>query len=123
MPFGLTPEWHIFYWQIISLLAVQLVLKTVMVFLHGVDGWRMGLDMVVHVIGILIIAVMVQARTYMVPGTSVGAMSMKDLAALNMAINLGFKVVLVISVLKLLWDIWKMISSSRAGQKGLVTVL
>jgi len=123
MPFGLTPEWHIFYWQIISLLAVQLVLKTVMVFLHGFEGWRKGLDMVVHVIGILIIAVMVQARTYMVPGTSIGAMSMKDLAALNMAINLGFKVVLVISVLKLLWDIWKMISSSRTCQKGFVTVL
>jgi hypothetical protein len=79
--------------------------------------------MVVQVIGILIIAVMVQARTYMVPGTSVGAMSMKDLTTLNAAINLGFKVVLVISVVKLLWDIWKMVLSSRAGQKGFVTVL
>jgi hypothetical protein len=123
LPFGLTPEWHIFYWQIMSLLGVQLVLKTVMVFLHGAEGWRKGLDMVVHVIGILIIVVMVQARTYMVPGTSIGAMSMKDLTTLNTAINFGFKVVLVISVIKLLWDIWKMAVSSRAGQKGFVTVL
>jgi hypothetical protein len=30
---------------------------------------------------------------------------------------------LVISVVKLLWDIWKMFVSSRAGQKGFVTVL
>jgi hypothetical protein len=123
MPFGLTPEWHIFYWQIISLLGVQLVLKTVMVFLHGAEQWRKGFDMVVQVIGILIIAVMVQARTYMVPGTSVGAMSMKDLTTLNAAINFGFKVALVLSVVKLLWDIWKMVVSSRAGQKGFVTVL
>jgi hypothetical protein len=79
--------------------------------------------MVVQVIGILIIAVMVQARTYMVPGTSVGAMSMKDLTTLNAAINLGFRVVLVISVVKLLWDIWQMVVSSRTGQKGCVTVL
>jgi hypothetical protein len=123
MPFGLTPEWHIFYWQIISLLGVQLVLKTVMVFLHGAERWRRGFDMVVQVIGILIIAVMVQARTYMVPGTSVGAMSMKDLTTLNAAINFGFKVALVLSVVKLLWDVWKMIVSSRAEQKGFVTVL
>jgi hypothetical protein len=123
MPFGLTPEWHIFYWQIISLLGVQLVLKTGMVFLHGAEGWRKGFDMVVQVIGILIIAVMVQARTYMVPGTSVGAISMKDLTTLNAAINFGFKVALVLSVVKLLWDVWKMIVSSRAEQKGFVTVL
>jgi hypothetical protein len=123
MPFGLTPEWHIFYWQIISLLGLQLVLKTVMVFLHRAERWRKGLDLVVHVIGILIIAVMVQARTYMVPGTSVGAMSMKDLTALNAAINLGFKVALLLSVVKLLWDIWKMIVTSRAEQRSCVTVL
>jgi hypothetical protein len=123
MPFGLTPEWHIFYWQIISLLGVQLVLKTVMVFLHGAERWRKGFDIVVQIIGILIIAVMVQARTYMVPGTSVGAMSMKDLTTLNAAINFGFKVALVLSVVKLLWDVWKMIVSSRAEQKGFVTVL
>jgi hypothetical protein len=42
---------------------------------------------------------------------------------LNAAINLGFKVALVLSVVKLLWDIWKMVVSSRAGQKGFVTVL
>jgi hypothetical protein len=49
-------------------------------------------------------------------------MSMKDLTTLNSAINLGFKVVLVISVVKLLWDVWKMILSSRTGHKGCVTM-
>jgi len=50
-------------------------------------------------------------------------MSVKDLATLNTAINFGFKVALALSVVKLLWDVWKMIVSSRAEQKGFVTVL
>jgi hypothetical protein len=118
MPFGLTPEWHIFYWQIIGLMLVQLVLKTVMLFLQSARQWRKGVDIAVHVMGILIITVMVQARSYFVPGTTIGAMSMKDLAALNSAINLGFKVVLAISVGKLLWDIWKMIVDDHAPVKA-----
>jgi hypothetical protein len=118
MPFGLTPEWHIFYRQIIGLMVVQLVLKTVMLFLHGARRWRKAVDIAVHVMGILIITVMVQARSYFVPGTTIGAMSMHDLAALNSAINLGFKVVLAISVLKLLWDIWKMITDDHEAMKA-----
>jgi hypothetical protein len=118
MPFGLTPEWHIFYWQIIVLMLVQLVLKMVMLFLHGARRWRKGVDIVVHVMGILIITVMVQARSYFVPGTTEGAIPLKDLAALNSAINLGFKVVLAISVVKLVWDIWKMIADDHAPAKA-----
>ena len=118
MPFGLTPEWHIFYWQIIVLMLVQLGLKIVMLFLQGARQGRKGVDVVVQVIGILIITVMVQARSYFVPGTTVGAMSLKDLAAINSAINLGFKVVLAISVVKLLWDIWKMIADDHASMKA-----
>jgi hypothetical protein len=113
MPFGLTPEWHIFYWQIIVLMLVQLVLKTVMLFLQEARRWRKGVDVVVQVMGILIITVMVQARSYFVPGTTAGALSMHDLAAINSAINLGFKIVLAISVVKLLWDIWQMIVDSN----------
>jgi hypothetical protein len=123
MPFGLTSEWHIFYWQIIVLMLVQLVLKTVMLFLHGARRWRKGVDIFVHVVGILIITVMVQARSYFVPGTTIGAMSLKDLAALNSAINLGFRIVLAITVVKLLWDIWKMVTESHEARSGRVTVL
>lgn len=123
LPFGLSPEWHIFYWQIIGLMVVQLVLKAVMLFLHGARSWRKGVDIVVHVMGILILVVMVQARTYFVPGTSGVGMPMKDLAAINTSINLGFKVVLAISVLKLLWDIWQMVVESYQAKPGQVPVL
>ncbi len=118
MPFGLSPEWHIFYWQIIGLMLVQLVLKTVMLFLQSARQWRKGVDIAVHVMGILILTVMVQARSYFVPGSTAGAMSLKDLASINSAINLGFKVVLAITVVKLLWDIWKMIVDDHAPAKA-----
>ena len=121
MPFGLTPEWHIFYWQIIGLMLMQLVLKTVMLFLHGASRWRKGVDIFVHVVGILIITVMVQARSYFVAGTTAGAMSLEDLATVNSAINFGFKIVLAISVVKLLWDIWQMIVHTDAKDNGYAT--
>ncbi len=110
LPFGLTPEWHIFYWQIIALMGVQLVLKMVMLFLYGARRWRKVVDLVVQGVGILIITIMIQARSYFVPGPTAGPMSLKDLVAINTAINLGFKVVFAITLMKLLWDIWKMIA-------------
>jgi len=117
MPFGLTPEWHIFYRQIIVLMLLQLMLKTVMLFLQSARRWRKGVDIFVHVVGILIITIMVQARSYFVAGTTAGAMSLEDLATVNSAINFGFKIVLAITVVKLLWDIWKMIADDHAPVK------
>ena len=102
---------------------VQLVLKAVMLFLYGARIWRKGVDIVVQMMGILIIVVMVQVRTYFVPGTSTGGMSLKDLADINTAVNLGFKVVLAISVVKLLWDIGQMVVESYQAKPGQVAVL
>jgi hypothetical protein len=123
LPFGLTPEWHIFYWQIIGLMVVQLGLKMVMLFLQKARQWRMGVDLVVHMVGILILVVMVQARSYFVPATTAGAMSVHDLMVINNSINLAFKVVLAISVLKLLWDVWKMVAESHEAKPGRVAAL
>jgi hypothetical protein len=122
MPFGLTPEWHIFYWRIIVLLGIQLVLKTVMLFLREARRWRKGVDIVVHVVGILILTVMVQARSYFVPGTSAGAMSVEDLVVVNTAMNLAFKIALAISVVKLLWEVWQMIVGSHEQRGDCVAV-
>jgi hypothetical protein len=123
LPFGLTPEWHIFYWQIVGLMVVQLGLKTVMLFLQKARQWRKGVDLVVHIVGIFILTVMVQARSYLVPGTSAGAMSVQDLVVINNSLNLAFKLVLAISVVKLLWDVWKMVTESHDAKPGRVPVL
>jgi len=123
LPFGLTPEWHIFYWQIVALMAVQLILKTAILFVDGASSWCKGIDIVVQAVGALAIGVMVQVRSYVVPAANSSRMSLQNLASLNTSLNLAFKLVLAICVVKLLWDIWKMVVSSRAGQKGFVTVL
>ena len=122
LPFGLTPEWHIFYWQIVALMAVQLMLKTAILFING-SRWCKSVDIVVQAVGILAIGVMVQARSYFVPAANSSRMSLQNLAFLNTSLNLAFKLVLAICLVKLLWDVWKLIISSNLEQKSRVVVL
>jgi hypothetical protein len=122
LPFGLSPEWHIFYWQIIGLLVLMLPLKIVALF-RGAAKWRKGLELATQAIGILILVVMVQARTYFAPShTGEGLPNLTNLASVNYSVNLGFKIALAVTVVKFLWDLWQVIVSSRASQKGFVTV-
>jgi hypothetical protein len=121
MPFGLSPEWHILYWQIVGLLALMLPLKFAALF-RGATKWRRGLELATQAIGILILVVMVQARTFFVPLPSSGGISLANLAQVNYSVNLGFKIALAVTVVKFLWDMWQMVAGTRAGQKGFVTV-
>jgi hypothetical protein len=122
LPFGLSPEWHIFYWQIVGLLILMLPLKIAALF-SGAMKWRRGLELATQAIGILILVVMVQARTYFTPLRSgEGLPSLANLASVNYSVNLGFKIALAVTVVKFLWDVWQTMVSSRAGQKGFVAV-
>ncbi len=91
LPFGLTPEWHIFYWQIVALMAVQLVLKTAILFVDGASPWCKGVDIVVQAVGALAIGVMVQARSYFVPAANSSRMSLQNLASLNCVAQSGIQ--------------------------------
>jgi hypothetical protein len=118
LPFGLSPEWHIFYWQIIGLLALMLPLKIAALF-RGVAKWRRGLELATQAIGILVLVVMVQARTYFAPVHSgEGLPSLADLASLNYSVNLGFKIALAVTVVKFVWDVWNAIASSSGGRRA-----
>jgi hypothetical protein len=118
MPFGLTPEWHIFYWQIVGLLIAMLPLKIAMIVpsLRRVRGW---LQLAINAMGILILVIMVQVRTFFVAGTQISAENLKSLAGINAGITLGFKVVLAISVIKFLWDLWKEITGGQQRREAL----
>jgi hypothetical protein len=119
LPFGLSPEWHIFYWQIVGLLLLMLPLKFAALFR---SGWRRVLELTTQAIGVLILVVMVQARTYFAPVNSVAGSH--DLSSvMNYSLNLGFKVALAITIAKFVWDVWKTISSSQPNQGGFVRVL
>lgn len=123
LPFGLSPEWHIFYWQIVGLLGLMLVLKLVILLSRSVS-WRKGIEVATQAVSILILVVMVQARTYFAPSPTGGELpNLQTLASVNYSVNLGFKIALAISVVKFAWDVWQMIGSSRAKQSGFVGAL
>lgn len=121
MPFGLTPEWHIFYWQIVGLLIAMLPLKAMML-LPNLRRWRQHIDLVISGMGILILAIMVQVRQFFVAGAEISAKNLQSLAGINAGINLGFKLALAISIVKFCWDAWKLVTTSHEHRTRYVTV-
>jgi hypothetical protein len=123
MPFGLSPEWHIFYWQIIALFGVMLILKFCQFLTRSVTLLQ-GLGLATQAASLLVLVVMVQARTYFVSVPQGDKLpSFGTLASVNYWVNFGFKVALVVAVIKLAADIWQMVVSSRAKQGGFVSAL
>jgi hypothetical protein len=118
---GLTPDWHIFYWQIVGLLVLMLPVKAMALLVA--EKWRKGLDLTAQAIGILVLVVLVQARSYLVPLRDASNLpSLANLAQVNYSVNLGFKIVLAVSLVKFLWDIWEAILGSRSKATGFVGV-
>jgi hypothetical protein len=115
---GFTPQWHTFYWQIIGLLAAQLVLKAVMVGIRRFSTWRKVLDLIVHALGLGILAVMVRAQIYFVPVQGFAPIQHATLAAINQSIYLGFRIALLIATLKLLWDVVVFVRDTWAGLRA-----
>lgn len=117
LPIGLSPEWHTFYWQIMTLLILQLPLKVVALF-HATKRWHNAQTLTSQVLGVLSLGVLVQARTYFVPLVSEeGAKYANFIGSLNNALNLGLKIGLAISVLKLLWDTGNMLMNWTRGDE------
>ena len=122
VPFALTPEWHVFYWQIIGLLVAMLPLKAAMLLpsLRRARGW---MQLAVNALGILIMVVMVQVRTFFVAGSGISAESLHSLDGINAGITLGFKVGLAVAAVKFAWDLWKEISAEQHRGADYATVL
>lgn len=114
---GLTPEWHIFYWQIMGLLILMLPVKALSLY-SPLSRWRNGLQIVEQLLGIGILVVLLQARSYFAPTAALNAHDLGSLAALNALIHLGFQIGLIVRIFKLLWDLWKMIAESTAPRVG-----
>jgi hypothetical protein len=106
------PEWHIFYWQLVSLMVAQFVLK-VSALVVGTPPWRPMLDIGAQAFGVGVLAILVQAREYLVP---TGAMRLPvSIATINTWVNLSFRVALVLTVGNLIWRVWKLGRSSGWG--------
>ncbi len=66
---------------------------------------------------------MVQARTYFAPLPAGVLRDFHTLASVNYSVNLGFKIVLAVNIVKFAWDVWQMVVSSAAKQSGFVRAL
>jgi hypothetical protein len=117
MPFALTPEWHVFYWQIVGLMIAMVPLKalTLLPSLRHARGW---IRLAVSALGVMILVVMVQVRSLFVavPGTSLTNLS--SLEGVNAGIAFGFKIALAFAVVKFGWDLWKEISARQHRQRA-----
>lgn len=112
MPFSLAPEWHLVYWQIISLLMAMLPLKAAILLpsLRRARGW---MQFGVNALGIMILVIMVHVRTFFIAGSGISAQSLQSLNGINAGITLGFKVALAISAVKFAWNLWKEIAADQ----------
>jgi hypothetical protein len=113
LPVGLTPEWPIFYYQIVTLLLLQLALKVVALF-HWSSLWQQVLALGIQTAGVVLLAIVVQARIWFVPVAS-GSFA-ENIASLNYGVSLSLKIALAISVAKLLWDVGKLLKG--VGRPG-----
>ena len=119
---GLTPQWHLFYWEIVALLFLMLPLKALALYTSSSRG-RNGLQIGEHLLGLGVLAVLLQTQTYLVPTTAApGAHNLAALAGFNTLIHLGFEIGLAIRVFQLLWDLWKMIAASTLPRTGSAVV-
>jgi hypothetical protein len=118
---GLAPDWRVFYWQLVGLLVLMLALKAAALFTTA--KLRRGVELTTQAIGIFILVVMVQARSYFAPlreGSNL--LSRTNLASINYSVNLAFKIALAVSVVKFLWDLWQALAGSRVKAAGFVRV-
>lgn len=117
MSFGLTPEWHVFYWQIVGLMIATIPLK-LMALLPSMRGARGWLKLAVSALGIMILVVMVQVRSLFVAGPGISAGHLPSLAGINAGIAIGFKVALAIALVNFAWDVWKEVSARQHRQRA-----
>lgn len=103
LPVALAPGWRVFYWEIVALLVLQLGVKAVAV-VWGEVRWQAGLKLLVDTLGVLVVAVMVEARTYLVPAPGSGVVG-EWMTQSNFGIGMALKVALAVCVVKLIWDV------------------
>jgi hypothetical protein len=115
--FGLTPEWHVFYWQIMGLLMAMIPLKA-LALLPSMRRVRGGLQLTVSALGIMILVIMVQVRAFFVAGAGVSVETLRAVEGINAGVTLGFKLVLAMTVVKFAWDLWKELSAGQHRRRA-----
>jgi hypothetical protein len=120
MPFGLAPQWHVLYWQIMALFIAMATLKGLMLspVLRPLRDW---LQLGVQALGIGIPAIALQLKPFFVPAAG-STETVQSLVAINAGVALGLEIAVIIAGAKLLWDLWRLIRSRIFKQAGIAAV-
>jgi len=105
----LAPAWHTFYILLLILLVFQ-VLTKILALTPTFDRWQSPLDLVTKLFGVAATAYLATMKTYFVPtgpSTDPGT-----LAVVNYWTSISFHIVLVIVLLQLLIEAWKLLRPS-----------
>ena len=111
---GMSAAWDLFYWQIIFLMMAQVLLKGVAL-MRSVQPWLRVIDLVVQGLGVGILTVLLQERTFFAATAVIYSQQMKLLETINWSVRIGLRFALAIAVLKLLWDLGKLVMDSLKG--------
>jgi hypothetical protein len=94
----------------IIFVSVQIGLKFTAILSPKVRGWRIAADLATKASAIAIIGFLLRTREYVTVPPGPDAAKMQDLAhGINSAMHLGWRVVIVILSLQLLWEIGKLL--------------
>jgi hypothetical protein len=100
------PVWQTVFEIAIVLTSIQIVVKSAALFSPKVRGWRIAVDLITKASAIGVLAYLVRFKEFVVPGPNSNLAEMQKLAdALNTAMTIGWKVVLVILSIQLVWAI------------------
>jgi hypothetical protein len=102
--------WHTVFEIAIILTSIQIVVKSAALFSPKVRGWRIAMDLLTKASAIGVLAYLVRFKEYILPGPGADLAEMQKLAdGLNVAMSIGWKVVLVILSIQLVWAIGQML--------------
>jgi hypothetical protein len=103
---GFAPVWHLFYVALVVLLLAQLAVK-ITALSRRADRWIAPLEVLTNLFGVVTTGVLASTRVYFVATNP--AADLRALAGLNSWMNASFRIVLVLLVLNLLVELWKVL--------------
>jgi hypothetical protein len=108
--------WHTFYWFIVGFNVIQLVFR-VLLLSQPMRRHYHAFESTLHGLGIGILVFLLSAHDYIGQATFGGnPMSPETVAALNANIHRGLLIVLIIAVIKFIWDTVQILRPQKAQQ-------
>lgn len=104
------PIWTTVYTIAIVFVSIQLMAKLMVIFSPTVRGWRIAIDLLTKASAVGIIGFLLRTREYVVLGPAPDAAKLqKTVDSLNYAMFIGWKVVFIVVIVQLLWQVAKLV--------------